>query len=344
MKKLCMIALMGVLLTGCGRMQLEDRLLVISMGLEHLPSGELQISVQVPTASQGDAASSGGGYMVISASGEDWEAAMDALEEATPHILHFSQLRQVIFHEKLASGDRFVPLIKQVFRRHQVRSNAYVIVTSDSCKTLLEKQKPDVGSHLGKYLDTAMKNLVAKQYVPQATLGLVVRDLTGGRMDPPLIWGGIQGDKVQFLGAGLTSQGRFVGRLTGHETQLLALLKGGGKRVNIRTENGKNAEVSAFRGAAVKLREDGSLQVTLRATAYASVAQPPSKDEVEKALEKEVAALIEKLQASASDGAGFSRQRLWGTATLQEVQKDPWHFASAQVEVQADVQMVISSH
>ncbi|MBQ8536230.1 MAG: hypothetical protein IJ461_02345, partial [Clostridia bacterium] len=122
-----------------------------------------------------------------------------------------------------------------------------------------------------------------------------------------------------------------------------ALLNGGGKRVNIRTEEGKNAEVSAFRGADAQIEPEGRLTVSLHVTAYTPVVDSPSQQALEEALKKELEELIAKLQAAQSDAAGFNRQALWGTATLAEAEQKVWRFEQAQVTVQVDAQMVISS-
>jgi len=185
-------------LTGCGRLQLEDRLLVISMGLERAEGGALRLSAQVPVygGQEGE-----GDYLVISGEGDTWQTAMEALEAATPHRLSFGQTRQVVVNERLAGGDELLPLLRQVYRRHQIRANAYVVVTPSPCREFLEKQKPDTGGHLGKYLDTAMKNLVARQYAPEAALGLTLRDFAGKGMDPPLIRAVLEEGKPRYLGA-----------------------------------------------------------------------------------------------------------------------------------------------
>lgn len=344
MKKVWLL-LMLCCLTGCGRLQLEDRLLAVSMGLERLPEGLLQLSVQVPTSSQGGSAKgeNSGDYMIFQVEGENWAEAMDALEEQSPHLLSFSQLRQVVVHEDLAASDHFFPLLRQVYRRHQIRSNAYVIVTPNHCREFLEKQKPDTGGHLGKYLDTVMKNLVAKQFVPPATLGLTVMDFSGKIEDPPLIRAELKEDKIQFLGSFLTSDGAVVGHADGHETQLLALLKGGGRRVNIRTQAGQDAEVSAFQGARVRITADGALHLQLKVTAYTPVENSPSKADVEAALQGEMEELIRKLQSMNSDAAGFKRQLWQGTQTLWEAQEKVWDFQTAPLRMEVDAQMVLSA-
>lgn len=349
MKKLAAILLMALCLTGCGRLQLEDRLLVISLGLDRLEDGQLEMTVQVPSASKGSGsedkkAGGAGGYTLISVTGSDGREVAEALDAKSPHLLNFSHLRQVVFSYAVAESEDFEPLLKQIFRRHPVRSNAHVVVIEGGCKEFLKKQKPDIGEHLGKYLDTVMKNLIAKRYVPDATLALVVRDLSGSASDPPLIWGEVnQEGKIQFLGAALTSQGRVAGRLSGHEVQLLALLAGGGQGISIETQEGRSADVSTRRGAQATIRPDGSLAVSLHVTAYTPVEQSASQQEIEGALQEELRALITKLQAADSDAAGFGRQTLFGLKTLAEQEAVQWRFASAPLQVSVSAQMVISA-
>lgn len=341
--KILWLLMLLISLTGCSRLQLEERLFAVSMGLEQLSDGDFQLSVQVPLYDQSGREKDSGGHQVISVEGKDWQALADALAARSPHRVSFGQLRQIVVHEELAFGESFLPLIRQVFRQHQVRSDARIVVIESSCRDFLEIQKPDTGGHLGKYLDTVMLHLEDKHLVPGAVLGLTVRDMAGGVIDPPLVRGEVTEEGICFSGSALTSNGKVTGYLDGHETQLLALLKEGGRRVNIRTADGGSAEVSAFKGANIRIGDDGTLRIEMRVTAYAPVSGGPARADVEAALRLETEQLITKMQSLGSDAAGFRRQLLWGTKTLREWKEKQWRFETAPVRIEVTAQMVLSA-
>ena len=325
------------LLTGCGAMQLEDRLLVVSLAVDQTAEGKLALTVQVPNAAQtsgasGEKAEQGAeGHTLITVEGKDWQVISDALEEQSPHALSFTQLRQIIVSQSLAESDQCSPLLASIAGEHQVRSNAQVVITADSGKVFLQKQKPDVGQHLGKYLDTVLKNQITKDNVPNAALALVVRDGQDSGKDPPLIMAQVsEADKITYLGAALTRNGRMVGHLTAEETRLLALLEGGGRAITLPVGEDLRVEVTARSGAKVKIQgEQANVKVIV--TAYAPAGKTVTADQVETALKQKLDTLISKLQKARSDAAGFKRH------TLQS----DWDFATASVSVAVKAQVVI---
>lgn len=333
MKKWMGLMMVCGLLTGCTAQQLEDRLLVVSLAVDQTEMGVLALTIQAPNAvqSSGDSAQGAAGHTLITVEGADWSALSDELEERSPHALSFTQLRQIIVSQPLAESEEFQKLICSIAGEHQVRSNAQVVITPDSGRLFLEKQKPDVGEHLGKYLDTVLKNQIHKDNVPDAALALVVRDWQDSGKDPPLMLAQInEEDKITYLGAALTSGGRVAGTLTPEETRLLALLDGGGRGVSIPLENGSRAEVTARSGARIRIGETET-RVTLRVTAYIPAGENVDADAVEQALHRQLTALIDRLQKARSDAAGLRRHTL----------REGWRFAGASVSVTVEAQVVV---
>lgn len=337
MKKWLGIVLVCGLLAGCGRMQLEDRLLVVSLAVDPTPEGKLALTIQAPNAAQASGASEkdssqgAAGHTLITVEGENWQALSDALEERSPHALSFAQLRQIIVSQDLAESEGFAPLIHSISAEHQVRTNAQVVVTPGSGQDFLQKQKPDVGQHLGKYLDTVLKNQITKDNVPNAALALVVRDWQDSGKDPPLMMAQVDKEgKITYLGAALTCRGRMVGVLTAEETRLLALLEGGGQAITLSLGENLWAEVTARAGARVKISGEHA-DIKLTVTAYAPAGQIITAVQVEEALRHKLEALLHKLQAANSDAAGLERHTLQAS----------WAFTEAIVSVRVKAQVVI---
>ena len=140
----------------------------------------------------------------------------------------------------------------------------------------------------------------------------------------------VEGDKIAYLGAALTSQGRMTGTLTAEEIRLLALLEGGGQGMTLKLAENLWVEATARSGARIDIAgEQAAVQVL--ATVYVPAGKAIDARQVEEALQRKLEALIAQMQKARSDAAGFQRHTL----------APGWNFAEAHITVEVKVQLVI---
>lgn len=186
-KWLILLLLLPMLFSGCTDQELETRVIVVCMGLDIMPDGQIELSVQISDAAREDKAGGGAmdsekdpnrqdGYIIMSARGNDWVDAFAMMRAVSTHILNFTQVRAIVFSRELSETDRFFDLIEQIYLVPQMRSNAYVLVTMGEAKAFLQSIKPEIGTKLSKYLDIVVADMNAKGYIPKSVIGELARD------------------------------------------------------------------------------------------------------------------------------------------------------------------------
>lgn len=208
MKKclLTLLALACLLLPGCTGRQLEEELLVIVLGIDETDTGNIHLTVKVPSnsdsgggggapsegqnSSNEDAAAGGEqmGYLLLEATGKKFSDAMNLLHATTPRTLNFSQTREVVIGEKAAKSARFITLIHDVYVLPRMRAQAALVICKEDANSFATEQKPYVGMRLSRYVETSLSNYAGKGFVPTTTLGEALRDLGYGFQDPLLIY------------------------------------------------------------------------------------------------------------------------------------------------------------
>ncbi len=380
MRKLAALLLVLCLcLTGCVSRQLEEQLLVISLGLDKTEAGHIRISVKVPSNSGGgggesgggESASSGGeqaGYLLLEAEGASFSDAMNLLHATTPRTLNFSQIREVTVGERAAADVGFADLLEAVLSLPRIREDAALVSCKGDAKAFIEAQKPYVGARLSRYIETTLLNYAGKGFVPNTSLGQAVRDLGYGFQDPLLIYGAVNDfagepgpaenaldavagelarksvNKVELFGAAATDGVCVSGVLTGYEMALLHLVRGDVQSLNV--QMGDDLAIPIFAvcpaGLGVDRQESPArLTVRLACEAHALPDAPPDADALCRMLEQEITSAIRRLQAFRCDGLGFGNAAVRMCRTVAEWEALSWRDVYAAADVDVDVTLHI---
>ena len=369
MKRLLPLLLALLLLTGCGSPQLEDRVLVVSMGIDETEDGGIGLTIQIPASSQGGGDEGGedpgnqNGYQIISVKGTDWYDAMTLMYASVPHMLHFGQVREIVIAESLARTDRLKTLLESLYSDHHIRANARIVVARGEALAYLNKQKPDIGQRLSKYLDTTLQALVTKGYIPNALFGETARDMGRAGWDPVLILASLHqgedsggagnpvdlmagdlpkegGSKLELAGGAATDGEKVVGLLTGYDIQLLNLLSGKTKHLVLKADGhyadlhlGKPAKLGVATG------ERDTLTVSVFVDSFTKADEESRPDAVRDALKADLEELIARLQAMGSDAAGFGAKVKTGFATKAQWDEYRWKDRYRQALIQVEVEV-----
>ena len=380
MKRMAVLLLcLSLCLSGCASRQLEEQLLVISLGLDKMEDGHIRLSVKVPSNSGSsgggqsgggeEGASSGGdqmGYLLLEATGRAFSDAMNVLHATTPRTLNFSQIREVVFGEAAAADKDFADMLEAVISLPRIRENAALVACKGDANTFIEAQKPYVGIRLSRYIETTLLNYAGKGFVPNTFLGRAVQDLRYGFQDPLLIYGAINTfanapaeeknaldakagtlarksvNKVELFGAAATDGVSVSGVLTGYEMALLHLVQGDVQYLNIQAGDGLAIPIFAVCPATlgVKMGETPvRLTVRLVCEAHLLPDEPADAEALRTVLERDITAAIGHLQALRCDGLGFGNIAVRSFATVQEWESISWR--DRYTSAQVDVQVTV---
>ena len=176
MRRLCIAALLALLLpllSGCtDGMELEEHAFALAMAVDRTPAGQIRLSVQLLSGGGatdeggGQSGGSGGesdgegaklsqnGYLIVSATGEDYPHALSLMTASVPRKLSLSHLRVVVISEEIARTDAFYPLLMQLQASCEAEESAYLVISQGDARELVASQRPYIGSRLSRYLET----------------------------------------------------------------------------------------------------------------------------------------------------------------------------------------------
>lgn len=391
MRRLCIAALLALLLpllSGCtDGMELEEHVFALAMAVDRTAAGQIRLSVQLLSGGGatdeggGQSGGSGGesdgegaklsqnGYLIVSATGEDYPHALSLMTASVPRKLSLSHLRVVVISEEIARTDAFYPLLMQLQASCEAEESAYLVISQGDARELVASQRPYIGSRLSRYLETMFAYYDGLGYIPGSRLGDVMRALTVRVGDPAVIYAAVQQEdapqaeakanpldalagelpresvgRVEYMGAAVFSGQRMTGLLTGAQVQLLRMLTGafdqcpyflGGEEYTLR-QAGRSR---------LSLSQDGSRAV-LSAQVYLEAEKTLPADADEQALraqlESELLAVLQRAQQLGSDCAGFGRLAVRRYATIEAWEATDWKsaYASAGLQVSVNLRLV----
>lgn len=180
MKRLLLLLLCLPFLTGCTFMTLERQVYPICLSVDATEEGGFRVGIQAPRSNTGDAVS----YEILTADGDDLEAALRVLSGAMPYPLNFSQIRLVIISYRLAATTPMRPLLRTLLELPSMRPSAYVSVALGNALDVLQYQRPDFGTRLSTHLTLLLDRTRDEDLLPDSTLSYCVRELAGSGCDP----------------------------------------------------------------------------------------------------------------------------------------------------------------
>jgi len=298
MKRLLLLLCM-LLCTACTALPAEERSFAVALGVSHA-DGEWTAHARIPTYQ------TGGGYSTVSGSGKTLEAALSALDEASPMQLHLGQLRLVAFSRELAQSDAFPAAMDALASRHDLRLEAFAAVTESDMQSLMDAMQPATGSRLSKSLDVLIETRAAQGTAIPVTLSDALR--MGERQSPVLLNIALEGKDIVLSGGWPVSHsGRAGEALTPQETQLLSLMLGGMTSGSLSLSEGTVRLISAKVEAELVLptMQDASIRLTLRCGA-----SPLTQDALSRAVATACLGVLNRLSGMGCDALGLARQAI----------------------------------
>ncbi|MBQ7454979.1 MAG: hypothetical protein IJS53_00930 [Clostridia bacterium] len=341
-KALCLLLCLGLLpLSGCaGRVELA--LMVVCLGVDADENG-VTLTVKAPdysAAAQDQDAKKG--YLTLSVTGADWTDAAARLTADAPLPLRFGQLREVAVSLDSLQYLPLETLLSFADRLPNVRAHAQVFLCEGTARALVERQEPQVGKRLSKYLDLSMQHAAQQGDIPDTTLAQALRDLTGPWRDPLVagVAAQAEGKGLLYRGGWAVGAGGTLLPLSAREVQLFRLATG--KEQSLLFEYQGRHYAASLRGSAEKRVENANgreaLTLRLSVTIFYSEYDAPPPPEAAGTLENELLALLRRLQSAGCDALGFGCEAVRAYATLDGWLASNWpaRYAAADVAVELD--------
>lgn len=296
MKMPLILLVLAMLCTSCTALPAEERAFAVALFVER--EGNLwRVYGRIPTYQ------SSGGYLTVAGEGVTLAAAVNAMSAAAPMHMHLSQLRLLVAAEEVAESEDLAEVLRYFSEQSDMRQDCMVAVCDVQGETLMNALTPSAGERLSKAVDVLLDTRIEQGRILPARLSDVVRN--GTRQSAVLIAMTLRNGKPELSGGyPLTLEKRAVGAISSGETQMLALLCGNAKSMQI-TLGDVSAEVrltSVKKGLDLAAKEAGA-ELTLHLVNGTDQAAS-----LEQELAAECARLLTKLYASGCDVMGLGRK------------------------------------
>jgi spore germination protein KC len=188
---LCMVMLCSsiLLLAGCwDRAELNDLVLILAAGIDKKTDSTIELSVQVfvPKSADGGQGMVGvggeGSSFVRSAVGKSIADAMAKLQEKFPRRIFWGHTEVYIIGRKLAEDD-IRGSVDFMIRHPQVREGAYIFVSKDNAKEMLELMPP-----LERSSSEVLREMANSKTLLSVTLKDLIIDIGGDDQAFALPW------------------------------------------------------------------------------------------------------------------------------------------------------------
>ncbi len=295
--------------TGCTALPAEERSFAVVLGVDRTEEGWTACA-RIPTYQ------SDGGYATVQGTGKTLEAALSALEAASPMQLQLGQMRMLVFTQALAQSSDFPGALETLSARHDVRLEAAVAVTDMPLATLMEALSPSTGSRLSKTLDVLMETRIQQGTVIPSGLADVIR--MGERQSPVLMHLTLEGKTITLSGGWPVNQNGVVSTLLSpQEVQLLSLMMGQMRSGTLSLPQGAVRLTSSQAETALTLTQapQGTVKLTLRC-----LSMPLTAEALAEEMADECRQLLARLSATNCDALGLARQAVVRMSTMAD-----WH-------------------
>lgn len=309
------------------------------------------------------------GYIVMSATASNCLRALNLLSSTTPRTVNLSQLREVVINRTLAETDATHAILKEIYAMYRANGEAIVVVTPDDAGDFIRRQRAILGIRLSKYLEVLFDHFAEIDAIPpDVQLSSVIAAMESGAVDATAVYaagnpfdstlvlsGTAETDRLpghlprtspaenEYLGCALFCGVRMTGVLTGEETGLLCLMMGRAQRRTTFIGDAQyktNLKTRVRRGIG---EADGALSVSIRMNLTRIAGEENAlEDMIALQIERDCAAVLQKLQAASCDAIGFGLLAVRRYPDIPSWESAGWaqQYERAPVRVSADVRVL----
>lgn len=363
---LVLLAVLSLMLSSCAvSRQPEHLAYAISLGIDKTDTGEIMLSVQIPTIGGEKSGSSEEGsfggeatYVLNTATAATFSQALDLLQATVSRTLELSQLKSIVISQELATTPEFNQLIEDMMMTYRLSTAAYMVITLGEAREMVVSQSPSIGTRLSTGVTAALEHYHQQGYIPRVRLADVYYAMKSIYSDPVCILAatadeknyrampdgrlgdGLPGtlprsgpNKNEYFGCALIGEDRMVGLLDGEQSRWLSVLNG---------EIGDMSYICGGESLDLLLAGKPSVRVDLSGDApridvgltftVASLHEQPDLNQLRALIESDLSNLVKQCQSLNVEPFGFSEYVAMQFPTTQAYTDYHWkeRFPSAQ--------------
>lgn len=368
---LCFVIMGALPLCGCSMTtQLENQAYAIGLAVDRMPSGEIRLSVQLPTLggnTQKDAQSSSGGsrYTISSATASSFFEAMDLLSATVPRAINLSQLKVIIVGQTLAQESGFKDLICDMIRMPHLHNAAYLTICLGDAQTLLAGQNPIIGARLSSNVVAALEHYAQYGYLTPSRLSDLYYSMHSVYGDPVVmlsatasgetqrpIPSGMMGsalpgalpregeNKNEYMGCALIDANRMVGVLTGSQARWVNIFRGDQRETHVLCQ-GQSLKLTFPSRPSVTVDLSGKsprISVAMR-VAYTSANLAPDPDILRAQLTAEINEVFFICQSLGVEPFSFAETCARSFSNIDDFIAYDWSSSFAKAQIDLDIRL-----
>lgn len=349
-KILLLLIICMAMLGGCSQSrQVENQAYVIVLGVDTNEAGEIVLNAKIPTLSASgseDEPSAQDSYQVFSASGRNFDTALQTLHRASPRNLNLSQMQLLVVSETLAKQIQFREIIEQIAQTERLFTASYVVISEGDAGEFVDALEPAVGSRLSLDIPAILENYAEQGLIPDATLADLYYLSETMYSDPMAISAHPSNSEPEtytetvFSGAKVFRNGQLSMELDAEECVLSALLRNEADYFRYEVD-GKSIEAAPNAPTKLSVELKGTT-AALCAELYLNIGiqnDMPDIERIQAQMEAEILELIAKAQQNNVEPFGFSNIAAGKYITIQKWLDSDWRssYQNADVEVRVHI-------
>ncbi len=209
MKRICLLLPFLFLFCGCYPYTEVENMDILTSVYIGKPDGEVQLGGGVANVRSFSDAMADEPVSLISAKGEDLEAAILNLQQSADHPLFFGAMRAVILEENFAE-ENILPFVRYLDTEPRSRRSTAVFVTDADLETVV-KHKAVNDFSAGFAADSIITTLYEAGLVHYTSMGDVLYAVSYGDAGYPVARIAVDGDVMRLDGYALFRGGEMVG-------------------------------------------------------------------------------------------------------------------------------------
>jgi spore germination protein len=362
MKKVLLVCMSMLMVSGCGRTQIIDDLALLNgVGYDLNEDSEeepLTVTATFPIITKE------GMYdrETLTVTGKSSKAAREKLKHETNLQIVSGQLRVGVFGAELANKG-LLPYIDTFIRDPNIGSRIKFAIGKNGARQILTIKMENEGQN-ATFLDQYIAKLQKESTKTNYDMYHFLRDLYDDGIDPILPVFMVEEESLKFDGIGTFKDDKLIEMLNSIDSKMLLLLRGevesGDLDLEIEMEEGKKEEimlsyVEMKNKVKVNSSKDNRLRVTIRFEIIGDVLEYTGKEdlsnpEIQKKVERIVSEqlnkkgteLVSRLQKMQVDSLGIGRY-IRNNMKYNKWKKLDWHQAYQEMEIQLDTTVKFSS-
>lgn len=359
------------ILSGCsGKLSPENQAYVLILGVDIKDNGMTELTIQIPktgsSGSSSDSEKKDTSYLTISASGSNYQDALESLKWSATRELNLSQIKMIVISEKVSRSASFSPIVSTIAETYHLYTAARFVICQGSAREFINGHETILGIRLTDELDAMFDHYSELGYIPRGNFTDIYFGMNTFYSDSMCIWGFssseedtsakpasamLGSDKFlkeqtqtpssrHYLGSVIIKNGVFAEKLDASHTLIVNLINGNLEAFNYEC-NGQVYQLTPLEKPRTHVTfHDNTAHISIKIR-LSAIAQNSSleRNEVAPIIENDIMNTIRYCQSKEIEPFGFAEKAACNFLTIDEWLEVDWHslFSNANATVEVNV-------